>query len=82
MTGEDHYYEAERLSRPRTPPGPFDVTKPRQFGSPRPEDISFDAPDYPRAQVHATLAVADRLTRIAALLEKLVQAQREDDESR
>jgi hypothetical protein len=59
----DHYHEAERLSQ----------GKPSLFGG----NDSPDADAVALAQVHAILAVADQLARVAEALDALLQAQQE-----
>jgi hypothetical protein len=60
---EDHYHKAERLSK----------GKPSPFGGEEPPGTGPVA----RAQVHAILAVADQLARVAEALDALLQAQQE-----
>jgi hypothetical protein len=60
----DHYREAERLSR---------ITPHPLAGSGDLPDAKFVAV----AQVHAILAVADQLARVAEALDALLQAQQE-----
>jgi hypothetical protein len=62
MVEGDHYREAERLSAPS-----------QIAHAQKPPDPAHVA----RAQVHATLAVADQLARVAEALEVLVQVQQE-----
>jgi hypothetical protein len=59
----DHYHKAERLSQGRPSP----------FGGDEPPDASAVA----LAQLHAILAVADQLARVAEALDALLQAQQE-----
>lgn len=63
MAEGDHYHKAERLSR----------GKPNVFGG---EDFP-DADAVALGQVHAILAVADQLARVAEALDALLQAQQE-----
>ncbi len=68
----DHYHEAERLSKPQPEalagfdqePAPARVPAGRML-----------PPDLVAAQLHATLAVADELARIATALERLAGTQ-------
>ena len=60
MAEGDHYREAERLSRP--------IPRYNRDDPPDPGAVAL-------AQVHATLAVADQLARVAEALDMLVQAQ-------
>jgi hypothetical protein len=60
----DHYHEAERLAQ-RTPSLYADG------------DDSPDAAAVALAQVHAVLAVADQLARVAEALDVLIQLQQE-----
>jgi len=62
MVEGDHYREAERLSAPKQ------VNQWKE--APNPSHVA-------QAQVHATLAVADQLARVAEALEVLVQVQQE-----
>jgi len=60
----DHYHEAERLTQPR--PSTFRAG----------EDLP-DADAVAVAQVHAILAVADQLARVAEALDMLIQVQQD-----
>ena len=64
MAEGDHYHEAERLSQ----------RKPSLYGG---ADDSPDADAVALAQVHAILAMADQLARVAEALDVLLQAQQE-----
>jgi hypothetical protein len=66
----DHYREAERLTTPIAPPG-ISSAGPPNLGAP----IRSWLEDPVTAQVHATLAVAGQLARIASMLEALVEGQ-------
>lgn len=61
MRGNDHYREAEVLVQPTDPSGGQDI----------PES------DVLVAQVHATLAVADRLADAVEALQSLIRVQEE-----
>ena len=63
MAEGDHYHMAERLSQ----------GKPTPFGGVSSPGAEFVA----LAQVHAILAVADQLARVAEALDALLQAQQE-----
>jgi hypothetical protein len=63
MAEGDHYHEAERLSQ----------RKPSLYGG---EDDSPEAQAVALAQVHAMLAVADQLARVAEALDMLIQQER------
>jgi hypothetical protein len=63
----DHYHEAERLVQ-RTP---------SLYGG---EGDSPDAAAVALAQVHAVLAVADQLARVAEALDVLIQLQQERED--
>lgn len=66
----DHYQEAERLSKPQSEAllGFDQEPVPVPAGRMLPADLVA-------AQLHATLAVADQLARIAAALERLAGGQ-------
>jgi hypothetical protein len=65
----NYFSEAERLLKPQQVPGGL---KPL---SPRPRVPTDTLPADRVAQVHATLAVAEQLARIATALERLADGQ-------